>query len=217
MQVREVNSGAARREAREKLLEAARRREIDLVLVWRLDRWGQSVTDLLAALQELEHLGVGFVYLTEALDLTTPGDTPGTMPLINLVAETADGTLTGFAEIDLRSHADGCDPARPVGYLEGWFVAEAYRRSGIGRRLLAAAEDWARSHGCIELASDTWIDNELSQSCHEALGFEVVDRCVHYRKGMVRPRGRFRPSEGVDERVERCHHHVTGEHVAETP
>jgi len=72
MQIREVGSGAARREAREKLLEAARRREIDLVLVWRLDRWGRSVTDLLATLQELEHLGVGFVSLTEALDLTTP-------------------------------------------------------------------------------------------------------------------------------------------------
>ena len=72
LQVREVNSGAAKREAREKVLEAARRREIDLVLVWRLDRWGRSVTDLLATLQELEHLGVGFVSLTEALDLTTP-------------------------------------------------------------------------------------------------------------------------------------------------
>ena len=42
------------------------------MLVWRLDRWGRSVTDLLATLQELEHLGVGFVSLTEALDLTTP-------------------------------------------------------------------------------------------------------------------------------------------------
>lgn len=59
-------------QAREKLLEAARRREIDLVLVLRLDRWGRSVTDLLATLQQLEHLGVGFVSLTEALDLTTP-------------------------------------------------------------------------------------------------------------------------------------------------
>ena len=66
------SSGAAKREAREKLLEAARRREIDVVLVWRLDRWGRSVTDLLITLQELEHLGVGFVSLTEALDLTTP-------------------------------------------------------------------------------------------------------------------------------------------------
>lgn len=72
MQVREVNSGAVRRQGREKLLAAARRREIDGVLVWRLDRWGRSVTDLLATLQELEHLGVGFVSLTEALDLTTP-------------------------------------------------------------------------------------------------------------------------------------------------
>lgn len=72
MQVREVASGAVKRQARERLLDAARRREIDVVLVWRLDRWGRSVTDLLATLQELEHLGVGFVSLTEALDLTTP-------------------------------------------------------------------------------------------------------------------------------------------------
>ena len=72
LQVREVGSGAAKREAREQILEAARRREIDVVLVWRLDRWGRSVTDLLATIQELEHLGVGFVSLTEALDLTTP-------------------------------------------------------------------------------------------------------------------------------------------------
>jgi aminoglycoside 6'-N-acetyltransferase I len=32
------------------------------------------------------------------------------------------------------------------------------------------------------MASDTWLDNLGSQSAHEALGFEVVDRCVHYRK-----------------------------------
>src|SRR6202790_437873 len=72
LQVKEVGSGASQRQLREKLLEAARRREIDVVLVWRLDRWGRSVADLLATLQELEPLGVGFVSLTEALDLTTP-------------------------------------------------------------------------------------------------------------------------------------------------
>jgi DNA invertase Pin-like site-specific DNA recombinase len=72
VQVKEVGSGAVRREARERLMEAARRREIDAVVVWRLDRWGRSVADLLATLQELEHLGVGFISLTEALDLTTP-------------------------------------------------------------------------------------------------------------------------------------------------
>ena len=70
--MKEVGGGASERHLREQLLEAARRREIDVVLVWRLDRWGRSVTDLLATLQELEHLGVGFVSLNEALDLTTP-------------------------------------------------------------------------------------------------------------------------------------------------
>src|SRR5450759_4911933 len=72
LQVKEVGSGASQQQLREKLLDAARRREIDVVLVWRLDRWGRSVTNLLATLQELEHLRVGFVSLTEALDLTTP-------------------------------------------------------------------------------------------------------------------------------------------------
>ncbi len=72
VQVKEVGSGAAERELREKLMAAARRREIDVVLVWRLDRWGRSLADLVVTLKELAELGVGFVSLTEALDLTTP-------------------------------------------------------------------------------------------------------------------------------------------------
>jgi putative DNA-invertase from lambdoid prophage Rac len=72
VQVKEVGSGASQRQLREELLGAARRREIDAVLVWRLDRWGRSLPDLVTTLEELNHLGVGFVSLTEALDLTTP-------------------------------------------------------------------------------------------------------------------------------------------------
>jgi aminoglycoside 6'-N-acetyltransferase I len=105
-----------------------------------------------------------------------------TMPLIILVAEATHRILAGFLEVDLRSHADGCNPSRPVGYIEGWYVAENYRHKGIGKNLLAAAEEWARGQGCVEIASDTWIDNEISQRAHESLGYEVVDRCVHYRK-----------------------------------
>ena len=71
-QIKEVGSGAAQRELRATLIAAARRREIDVVLVWRLDRWGRSVADLVSTLQELQHLSVDFVSLTEALDLTTP-------------------------------------------------------------------------------------------------------------------------------------------------
>ena len=71
MQVKEVGSGAIAREQRQELIDAARRREIDVVLVWRLDRWGRSLMDLVTTLQELSDLNVGFVSLTEALDLTT--------------------------------------------------------------------------------------------------------------------------------------------------
>ena len=70
--VQDVGSGAKDRPKRDEILRAARRREIDLVLVWKLDRWGRSVVDLVTTLKELTGLGVGFISLTEALDLTTP-------------------------------------------------------------------------------------------------------------------------------------------------
>lgn len=105
-----------------------------------------------------------------------------TMPIEIYVADASDRALIGFVEVDLRSHADGCNPSKPVGYIEGWYVAEDYRHRGIGKKLLEKAENWARSHRCAEIASDAVIDNEVSQRAHEALGYEVVDRCVHYRK-----------------------------------
>jgi putative DNA-invertase from lambdoid prophage Rac len=70
--IEEVGSGARDRPERTSLLKAARRREIDVVVVWRLDRWGRSLADLVVTLRELIELGVGFISLTEALDLTTP-------------------------------------------------------------------------------------------------------------------------------------------------
>ncbi len=68
----EVGSGAKLRPQREELMRAARRREVDLIVVWKLDRWGRSVADLVSTLNELRELGVGFVSLTEALDFSTP-------------------------------------------------------------------------------------------------------------------------------------------------
>ena len=81
--VEDIGSGAKDRPGREALLKASRRREIDVIVVWRLDRWGRSVADLMATLRELTELGVGFVSLTEALDLTTPsGRAMAGMPAI---------------------------------------------------------------------------------------------------------------------------------------
>ena len=107
-----------------------------------------------------------------------------TLPTAILVSHLEDGTLIGFLEVGLRSHADGCDTAQPVGYVEGWFVEESFRNQGVGGQLMQAAEDWARAQGCLEIASDALIENDGSQHAHEALGFEVVDRCVHYRKSL---------------------------------
>jgi len=110
----------------------------------------------------------------------------GTLPAAIFVS--CDGEsddLTGFLQIGLRSHADGCDPERPVGFIEGWFVYEGLRNQSIGRALTMAAEDWARAQGCTEMASDALIDNDLSLIAHQALGYEVVDRCVHFRKPLL--------------------------------
>jgi len=100
-----------------------------------------------------------------------------------LVAVDPSDALIGFAELSVRRYAEGCDTDR-VGYLEGWFVAAAHRRQGIGRALLRAAEDWARAQDCTEFASGAELTNVISASAHEALGFTEVERQIHYRKDL---------------------------------
>jgi aminoglycoside 6'-N-acetyltransferase I len=116
------------------------------------------------------------------LDLILAGKSPGILPSTIFVAEANSDTLLGFLEASLRSYADGCDPSHPVGYVEGWYVTETHRRHGIGAALLRAAEDWARKQGCTEMASDTQLENLLSQRAHASLGFQVAERSILYRK-----------------------------------
>jgi len=72
MQIEETSSGIKERKKRATILNAAKRREIDVIVVWKLDRWGRSLVELINELQDLTVLGVGFVSITEALDFTTP-------------------------------------------------------------------------------------------------------------------------------------------------
>ena len=108
--------------------------------------------------------------------------TSGTLPGTFFIAAGGDGKLTGFIQVGLRSHADGCEPSTPVGFIEGWFVREGFRGAGTGQKLMEAAESWARNLHCREMASDALLDNQLSLRAHSSAGFEVVDRCVHFRK-----------------------------------
>jgi DNA invertase Pin-like site-specific DNA recombinase len=142
--VEDVGSGVHERRQREELMRAARRREIDVIVVWRLDRWGRSLADLVRTLQELYELGVGFISLGEALDFTTP--TGRAMAgMLAVFAEFERGILrervkAGIAEARRRGTRHGRPPtaahqADAVRQLsaEGLSQSAIARRLGIGR------------------------------------------------------------------------------------
>ena len=71
----------------------------------------------------------------------------------------AEETAIGFAQCQLRhDYVEGTDSS-PVGYLEGIYVAEGYRKQGIAKELLSACESWAKEKGCTEFASDCELAN----------------------------------------------------------
>lgn len=105
------------------------------------------------------------------------------IPSAVFVAERPNGRLGGFLELSVRNYAEGCSGETP--YVESWFVDEDLRGSGIGRGLMEAAEQWARERGFSELGSDALLDNSLSHAAHAALGFELVERIVVFRKPLL--------------------------------
>jgi len=88
---------------------------------------------------------------------------PATMPVF--VAEQPNGDLCGLLEVSLKNWAEGCT-GNKIGYLEAWFVDPDWRRQGIGRQLVQAAEAWAMAQGCTEMASDTNSFYPLSPAAH---------------------------------------------------
>ncbi len=91
-------------------------------------------------------------------------------------------TPVGFAQCQLRhDYVEGTD-STPVGYLEGIFVTERYRRQGYARLLLTACEIWAKQSGCSEFASDCELHNEESLGFHLKLGFTEANRIICFTK-----------------------------------
>ena len=93
-----------------------------------------------------------------------------------------NGEAVGFAEASIRRDYVNGAGTSPVGFLEGLYVDPVWRRSGVGRALVEAVEQWTRQQGCSELASDALIDNTASHAAHVAYGFEETERVVYFRK-----------------------------------
>jgi len=134
--------------------------------------WGHHSADELAREVDRFLRGEGFG-MVEGRPL------PGTV----LLAERGLGRVVGFAEVSVRPLAEGC-ASHPVGYLEGWYVVPEERRRSVGRALVRASENWARDHGCSEMASDTLLDNLVGERAHRALGYTEVHRTIHFRKSI---------------------------------
>lgn len=107
------------------------------------------------------------------------------LPTEVFVCERPSGGLAGFLELSVRNYAEGC--SGPTPYVESWYVDPDHRGHGIGRALMEAAERWATERGYRALASDAKLENSPSHEAHAALGFEEVERAVHFRKALEDP------------------------------
>ncbi|NLD26923.1 MAG: GNAT family N-acetyltransferase, partial [Acholeplasmataceae bacterium] len=95
---------------------------------------------------------------------------------------TLEDEALGFAQCQLRwDYVEGTSTS-PVGYLEGIYILEGWRSQGLGSKLLASCEDWARDRGCQEFASDCELDNHLSFLFHKHTGFEEANRVICFTK-----------------------------------
>ena len=86
------------------------------------------------------------------------------------------GKAIGFAQCQLRHEYVEGTGSSPVGYLEGIFVEDVYRRHGYARELLGACEAWSKEKHCTEFASDCELENDDSLRFHMAMGFEEANR-----------------------------------------
>lgn len=93
-----------------------------------------------------------------------------------------DDKPVGFANASLRhDYVEGTETS-PVGYLEGIYVKEEYRKHNFAKELVKACENWARNLGCKEFASDCELGNDTSIAFHLAIEFEEANRIICFKK-----------------------------------
>ena len=93
-----------------------------------------------------------------------------------LVAE-EDGRLLGQILLNITKTPD--DPIikpRKFVYVDELGVAASHRGQGIGKKLMAAAEEWARAQGIAEIELNVWEENGRAITFYENLGYQTVRR-----------------------------------------
>lgn len=91
----------------------------------------------------------------------------------------------GFAQCQLRhDYVEGTDSS-PVGYLEGIFIKEEYRKHGYAKELLSECEKWTLEKGCTEFASDCELTNSISLDFHLNVGFTEANRIICFKKNLI--------------------------------
>jgi DNA invertase Pin-like site-specific DNA recombinase len=131
-----VSGARSRRPALDRLMDAARKRALDVVLVYRFDRFARSVRHLLEALDEFHGLGVGFVSYTENLDTATPMGRC-MFAIMGALAELERALiLERSAEGQRRARARGVHVGRPRRSVDADMVGY-WRKQGESLRTIA--------------------------------------------------------------------------------
>ena len=123
--------------------------------------------------RELEALGARYALNEERLGALLEAQVRSRLVCV-LKAETAEGEFAGFLIASVSrlpgEYLDGT--LTGVGFLHHLYVAPGFRRSGLAKRLCAAAEDWARAAGVRSLTLDVLVRNEAAMALYQSLGFQ---------------------------------------------
>lgn len=163
--VSDIGSGASDRAQREDLLAAARRREIDAILVWKLDRWGRSLADLVTTFNELNALDVGFISVTKALDFTTPSGR-ALAGMLALFAEFEHGILRERIKAGI---AKAKEQGKPNGRPKSAFLKKpeilSFHKKGISNSEIAKRLGIGRTSLIRILADCKNVNNQTKANC----------------------------------------------------
>jgi DNA invertase Pin-like site-specific DNA recombinase len=152
LDVEEKGSGARNdRPGLQRIMTAAKKGQIDVVIVWKLDRWGRSALDLLANIRHLEDCGVRFIAMTQGIDIKPDGD-PMSKLLVTMLAAVAEFER----DLVIERTRLGLAKARERGKRLGRPVSNSAPSATAVARLRASGNSWrivAQRLGCTPSAA----------------------------------------------------------------